>query len=104
MCFEGKRMKNVNKEILKKAANSLMFDMSDEQYDKLEKEFEIILKQLDVISHVKGVDEISPMTFPFDNSITYLRKDVAGTPLNQREALKNSKDTLLGQIKLPKVI
>ena len=104
MCFEGKRMKEVNKEILKKAANSLMFDMSDEQYEKLEKEFEIILKQLDVISNVKGVDEVSPMTFPFDNSITYLRKDVAGTPLNQREALKNSKDTLLGQIKLPKVI
>ena len=28
-------MKEVNKETLKKAANSLMFDMSNEQYDEL---------------------------------------------------------------------
>lgn len=97
-------MKEINKDILKKAANSLMFDMSEEQYDELLKEFEIVLAQMDATSKVKGVDEAIPMTFPFDNSITYLRKDEACTPLNQREALKNSKETLLGQVKLPKVI
>lgn len=97
-------MKEINKEILKKAANSLMFDMSEEQYDELLAEFNIVLEQMDAIGKVNGVDEAMPMTFPFDNSITYLRKDEAGTPLNQREALKNASDTLLGQIKLPKVI
>lgn len=97
-------MKEINKEILKKAANSLMFDMSEEQYDELLVEFNIVLEQMDAIGKVNGVDEAMPMTFPFDNSITYLRKDEAGTPLNQREALKNASDTLLGQIKLPKVI
>lgn len=97
-------MKEINKEILKKAANSLMFDMSEEQYDELLAEFNIVLEQMDAIGKVKGVDDAIPMTFPFDNSITYLRKDEAGTPLNQREALKNASDTLLGQIKLPKVI
>lgn len=97
-------MKEINKEILKKAANSLMFDMSEEQYDELLEEFNIVLEQMDAIGKVNGVDEAMPMTFPFDNSITYLRKDEAGTPLNQREALKNASDTLLGQIKLPKVI
>lgn len=97
-------MKEINKEILKKAANSLMFDMSDEQYDELLEEFNIVLMQLDAIAKVEGVDEAIPMTFPFDNSITYLRKDIAGAPLSQREALKNASDTLLGQIKLPKVI
>ena len=97
-------MKEVNKEILKKAANSLMFDMSEEQYDELLKEFDIILKQMEVIGTLEGIDDLEPMTFPFDNSITYLRKDEACTPLNQREALKNSKETLLGQVKLPKVI
>ena len=81
-----------------------MFDMSEEQYDELLAEFNIVLEQMDAIGKVNGVDEAMPMTFPFDNSITYLRKDEAGTPLNQREALKNASDTLLGQIKLPKVI
>lgn len=97
-------MKEVSIETLKKAANSLMFDMSDEQYKQLHKEFHTVLAQLDVIGTIEGVDEIEPMTFPFDNSITTLRKDEAGTPLNQREALKNAKETLLGQVKLPKVI
>lgn len=97
-------MKEVSIETLKKAANSLMFDMSSEQYEQLHKEFDIILKQMEVIGKLEGVDELEPMTFPFDNSITYLRKDEAGVPLNQREAIKNAKETLLGQIKLPKVI
>lgn len=97
-------MKEVNIETLKKAANSLMFDMSDEQYEQLLKEFQIVLKQMEVIGTLQGVDELEPMTFPFDNSITYLRKDEAGVPLNSREATKNAKEVLLGQIKLPKVI
>ena len=97
-------MKEVNREVLKDAALRLMFDMSDEQYETLEKEFEIIIKQMSLIGEIDGVDEVEPMTFPFNATTDYLREDVAETPLTKEEVLSNAKDVLDGQIKLPKVV
>ena len=97
-------MKAVNKAILKDAANKLMFDMSDEQYDQLVNEFDIITTQMKLIGEIPGVDEASPMTFPFDVTNTYLREDVATKPLHREDALRNAKDVVDGQIRLPKVV
>ena len=97
-------MKAVNKTILKDAANKLMFDMSDEQYDQLVNEFDIITTQMKLIGEIPGVDEASPMTFPFDVTNTFLREDVATKPLNREDALRNAKDVVDGQIRLPKVV
>ena len=38
-------MKKVTKELLKEIANSLNFDMSEEEYDKLLADFDILIKQ-----------------------------------------------------------
>ena len=97
-------MKAVNKTILKDAANKLMFDMSDEQYDQLVNEFDIITTQMKLIGEIPGVDDASPMTFPFDVTNTYLREDVATKPLDREDALRNAKDVVDGQIRLPKVV
>ena len=97
-------MKEVNKQVLKESANKLLFDMNEEEYDTLLHEFDIVLKQMKAISEIKGVDDYSPMTFPFDVSTTYLREDVAETPLDREEALKNASDVVDGQIRLPKVV
>lgn len=97
-------MKTVNKDILKASANKLMFDMSDEQYDTLLAEFDTFLKQLELLNEVPHIDEVEPMTFPFEVSSNCLREDVAEKPLNKDEALKNSGDVVNGQIRLPKVV
>lgn len=97
-------MKKVNKSVLKEAANKLMFDMSEEQYDTLLEEFEIIIKQMELISDIPGVDDAEPMTFPFDVTSSFLREDVPEEPLNRDDALKNAKDVVDGQIRLPKVV
>ena len=97
-------MKEVNKQVLKESANKLLVDMNEEEYDTLLHEFDIVLKQMKAISEIKGVDDYSPMTFPFDVSTTYLREDVAETPLDREEALKNASDVVDGQIRLPKVV
>lgn len=97
-------MEKITKEILKKAANNLMFDMTDEEYETLIKEFEVIIQQMEIISSIEGVDEVEPMTFPFEVTNDYLREDVPETPLNREEALKNAKDVVEGQIRLPKVV
>ena len=97
-------MKTVTKEVLKEAANKLMFDISEEQTDMLLNEFDIIVKQMELIGDIEGVDDAEPMTFPFDVTNSYIRVDVAGEPLNRADALKNAKDVVDGQIRLPKVV
>ena len=101
---KGGTMKKVSKEVLKTAANNLMFDMSEEQYDTLLKEFDIIQSQMEFLGTIEGIDDLEPMTFPFDVTIDYLREDEAEKPLTQKQALKNAHDVVLGQIKLPKVV
>ena len=100
----GTIMKSVNKEVLKEAASKLLFEMTDSEYDTLLEEFKIITKQMELISLIPGVDDAKPMTFPFDASVTYLREDVPDEPLTRDEALKNAKDVVDGQIRLPKVV
>ncbi|MDR0934882.1 MAG: Asp-tRNA(Asn)/Glu-tRNA(Gln) amidotransferase subunit GatC [Erysipelotrichaceae bacterium] len=97
-------MKKVTKEILKKAANNILLDMSEEEYDTLLSEFDIILNQMEYIGSLPGVDELEPMTFAFDVKTDFLREDVPEEPLTREEALKNAHDISNGQIKLPKVV
>ena len=97
-------MDKVDKDYLKKAANRLMFDMSDEEYDRLVSEFDEIKKQMNLISDIDGVDEAIPMSFPFEELNTELREDEVEDCLTQEEVLKNCADTKNGQIKIPRVI
>lgn len=97
-------MKQITKEALKECANKLMFDISDEQVNKLYDEFSVIVEQMSLIGEIPGVDDATPMTFPFDVTTTFLREDEAATPLNRDDALKNAKDVVDGQIRLPKVV
>jgi len=97
-------MKKVNKEVLKDTANRLLFTMNEEEYDTLLKEFDVITKQMTLIGNIKGVDDVLPMTFPFDVTNDILREDIPATPLDKEEALRNAKDVVDYQIRLPKVI
>ena len=97
-------MKPVSKEVLKTAASKMMFEMDDNQYDQLIKELNIFLKQVDLIGDIPHIDDVTPMTFPFEVTNSYLREDEVEEPLSQEEALKNASDVKDGQIRLPKVV
>ena len=86
-------MKELNEEILRKCAKGLMFDMTDEQYDLIFKEFDVTLEQLKLINEV-DLKDVTPMTFPFNCYTDFLRED----------ALRNAKDVVDNQIRLPKVV
>lgn len=97
-------MLKYNKDLLKKCANNLLFDMSDSQYELLEKEFDVLIKQMEVLGEIEGVQNVTPMTFPFDVSTSLLREDIPEESLTKEEILRNAKDVQDGQIKLPKVV
>lgn len=94
----------IEKEKLKKYANLLMFDMNDEEYDTLQKEFSTILKHMDLIGEIPNISEVKPMTFPFVNDDVNLREDEVGDYLTTGEVLANSHHQANDQIKVPKVV
>jgi aspartyl/glutamyl-tRNA(Asn/Gln) amidotransferase C subunit len=98
-------MKTITMDVLKDAANRLLFDMSEDQYKTLYEEFGILTKQMEKIGEIKGSWIITPDDFPLSTARPpSLREDVAEEPLPRDEALKNAGNKQDNQIKLPKVV
>lgn len=94
----------VTKEKLKDYASKLMFDMDDEGYDRTLKEFETIEKHMALIDNITGIDEVEPMTFPYEIYHASLREDKVKNCLTTEEVLANAKDTKADQVKVPRVV
>lgn len=94
------------KDKLKEYANKLMFEMNDNEYKTLENEFEIILKQMELIDNIKDIDGVSPMFFPFDLELddSYLREDVSDNEISFDDMKVNVKDYESNMVKVPKVV
>ena len=97
-------MKPYDINTLKDAAHRILFDMSDEQYETLLKEFDVVTSQMKLIGQNFDESKYEPMVFPFECTTSYLREDVPATPLSRDEALRNAQNKTGGQIKLPKVV
>lgn len=94
----------LTKDLLKDYANKLMFDMEDTEYETLLKEFDVILKQMDLIGEIKEIDGLEPMTFPFELDNIELRNDNITRTIDTEEALKNADSKEGNEIKVPKVV
>ena len=94
----------MDKETLVMLANKLMFTMEDSEYDTLVDEFDTIIKQMDLIGKIEGINEIEPMVYPIELSDIVLREDNVSEELEIDEILINSGSKLYNQVKLPKVV
>ncbi len=97
-------MEKITKTTLKKAASSLLLDMTETQYDVLEKEFEILVRQMDLIGRIAGIDETEPMTFPFEVTTDDMREDIPDQPIAAADILRSAGHVEANQIKVPKVV
>lgn len=94
----------ISLETLRELALRLQFDMKNAQYQTLQQEFAVILQQMDLIGAIEGVDEETPMTFPFDPEPLGWREDEPESPLSVQEVLSNAKDHTANMIRIPKVV
>ncbi len=94
----------ITKEKLKDYAGKLMFDMKEEEYDTLVKEFDVILKQMDFIEKIEGIEQVEPMTFPYEIRHAHFRKDEVKDILETIDAVKNASDVENNQVRVPKVV
>lgn len=89
---------------IKKLANILMFEMNEEELKTTQKEFGTILKQMELISNIKGIDKVEPMSFPFELEEVELNEDEVDNVITTEEALLNSKNNIASQVVVPKVV
>ncbi len=94
----------IDKKELKKCARSLMFDMNEEDYEILQNELDLILKEIEVITNIDEIKNNEPMTFPFVTYKNQLREDIAAESLDIYDILKNTESSYLDQVKVPKVV
>ena len=96
----------ITKEKLEIYAKKLMFEMNEDEYETLLKEFDVIFKQMDLISEIKDIDDVIPMTFPFDLELddSYLREDVYENEISFDDMKVNIKDYDDFKVKVPKVV
>lgn len=94
----------MDKDTLVMLANKLMFTMNDSEYETLLDEFDTILKQMDLIGRIDGIENVEPMVYPNELSDIVLREDIVMDELEIDEILMNSGNNLYNQVKLPKVV
>lgn len=89
---------------LKKYSKKLEFTMKEEEYETLLDEFNIVLKQFELIDKIEGIKDYEPMNFPFPLESAYLRKDEVTDSITKEEAFSNCKDVEAGCVSVPKVV
>ena len=96
----------ITRDVLDNLAKKLMFKMNDEEYKTLENEFDVILKQMEFIDKIDGIEEVTPMTFPFEFNLDddYLREDVYKNEIDFNDMVINVKDYDDNRVKVPKVV
>lgn len=95
---------SISIEELIQLAKNLYFEMSEEEYKTLQKEFEVILKQMELIGEIENVDDVLPMVFPVESTTLGMRDDEPGECLSTDEVLLNAKEKMMGMIKVQKVV
>ncbi len=93
----------INKEMIKKYANQLMFDLNDTEIEEVVEEFQVLKKQLEKLNDVDTTDVV-PMVYPFDVVTTYLREDDVTEVISQKEALSLVSKSKNGHFCVPKVV
>ncbi|AHF58232.1 Asp-tRNA(Asn)/Glu-tRNA(Gln) amidotransferase subunit GatC [Spiroplasma eriocheiris] len=82
-------MARIDKEKLRQLAHNIMLDLSEQELEKLSNEFDVILKQMDLVQKIDTTN-VHSMHFPFEITVTGLRDDEEIEQVPQAELLANA--------------
>lgn len=94
----------MEREELKRCARRIMLDITEEDYEKLEKELKIILDGTKGFSKIENLEQVEPLVFPIIDDNKILREDKAEVSLDTDDVLRSSAYNYLNQVKIPKVV
>lgn len=96
-------MKTFSSEYFKKLAHGIMFDVNEQEISELQKEFKVLLEQIDVLDEI-NTDGVEEMVYPFEQECSFLRDDIVENVITQDDALVNVKSAKAGHVHVPKVV
>lgn len=94
---------SMNKEKIKELALDIMFEVTDEEAQDIENEFETLDKMLEFFDSI-DTSNVEEMVYPFADPTTYLREDEASNTISQNEAMANVAKAKQGHVVVPKVV
>lgn len=97
-------MNNFNKETVKEYAENILIELTDEEVSSIIEEFNELTKQMDKISKIPNINDVEPLTHPFDLFETTLREDKSEEGEDIEDILKNADRVEGREIEVPKVV
>ena len=94
----------VSIEELKDLANRLKFDMQEDEYKTLQDEFDVLLKQMELLGDIENIENVEPMVFPFATTTLGMREDEVKDQLDKEDVLKNAAEVQNDMVKVQKVV
>ena len=98
-------MSNFTKEMIDSYANKLLIGLTDEEEKMIQEEFDQIEKNMNKINKIENINEIEPLSYPYDMYIDDLRSDeVIGDEIPVDELLRNCDQVEGREVEVPKVV
>ena len=98
-------MSNFTKEKIDKYANDLLIGLTEEERDMIQKEFDTIEHNMDLINKIPNIKDVEPQSYPFEMYADDLRSDdEVGETIDIDDLLSNC-DVVEGrEVEVPKVV
>ncbi len=97
-------MSKFTKEMVDSYADKLLIGLTEEENKLVLDEFDIIDKNMELITKIPNISEVTPMTHTLDDFTYELREDEYEESINIDDALANADSTEGRQIKVPNVV
>lgn len=97
-------MQKFTKEMVNDYADKLLIGLTEEENKMVLDEFEVIDKDIALVTEIDNIEIIEPMTHTLDNFVYELREDVIEESINIDDALKNCDDYINDEVRVPKVV
>ncbi len=89
--------------MLKELGLKTMFDINEQQMPALVEEYEVFMHHVQVLEKIDTTG-VAIMAYPYDIETTFMREDDPCDVISREDALKNAKEVLQNQVKVPKVV
>ena len=94
----------LNKKQVDNLANKLLIGLTDEENKMVLEEFAEIEQSIDLINEIENIDNVEPMTHPYDLYTATLREDEPEESVSLKEIMQNVKQSDGREIKVPKTV
>lgn len=98
-------MSSFSKEQINKYADNLLIGLTEEETNMIQKEFDNIEKNMDLINEIPDIKEVEPLSYPFEMEINDLRDDnIECEEIDINTLLQNCDRTEGREVEVPKVV